>query len=371
MKKVLYIFLIVFVSCVNKEKQPTNIEDDKIVNDLPIGIDLLINENLPTKHVYKYDDGNIINANNLLDSLVTISSNFYDDLKIDVNNSFKILPQIKKGITYNKSDKNGMVYYLDSCYYAKTIFNDGNTKLRLFKDGNKYKNKQDDENISIVNYLVLASYKSDILVDYKIIYSNESFLYANNSRCFFVDEKLNLHLKDYSSDEEEISILLEKSYHIELDGKFMSQPITKISSKVIDEKVDLTNNIPFGSWRYDCNSNYRYFQIDEENNYEVTLAMEPNNFYIKLEEIKEKRKDGMFFFKIKYAEGIAANDVFSKDYINDEEVVTIQVIDKNSIEFKWLGYYDNIIKKRVISECPFGEKLCDEKPILLKQCELD
>jgi hypothetical protein len=364
------IFVIVFVSCQNQKKQSIILENNVIVNNLPIGTDLLINENLPNKYVYEYDNkGNYLkNSINVLNSVDTTSSNFYDDLKINNKLNFGILPLFSKGIQYNKADKNGNIHYLDSCYYAKTIFNDGKFKLRLFKDGNKYRSKLGNENISIVNYLVLASYKSDILVDYKIIYFNESFLYANNSRCFYLDKKLNLHLKDYGSDEEETSILLEKCYHIDINGKFIPQPTTKITSTIIDENVNLTNKIPVGSWRDDCNSNYRYFQIDEENKYEVTLAMEPNNFYLKLEEIKEKRKDGKFFYKIKYAEGIGANDVFSKDFINDKEVVIIQVVDKNSIEFKWLGYFDNISKKRINTECPFGEKSCDEKPIILRQC---
>jgi hypothetical protein len=372
MKKVMFLFLIVFVSCFDKEKRKIIINDSEIVNNLPIGKELLISDKLPNKITYEYDkDGNPISNNNLLDSINNISGNFYENLKIDLSNSFKLLPQVKKGIIYNKPDKAGMIYYLDSCYYAKTIFNDGKFKLRLFKDGNKYRSKLGNENISIVNYLVLASYKSDILVDYKIIYFNESFLYANNSRCFYLDKKLNLHLKDYSSDEEETSILLEKCYHIDINGKFIPQPTTKITSTIIDEKVNLTNKIPVGSWRDDCSSNYRYFQIDEENNNNITLAMEPNNFYVILEEIKDKRKDGKFFYKIKYAEGIGANDVFSKDFINDKEVITIQVIDKNSIEFKWLGYFDNISKKRINTECPFGEKSCDEKPIILRQCEFE
>lgn len=372
LKKLFLISLALFLSCINKENQPVTIDNNKIINDLPIGKDLLISNQLPDKIIFNYDDnGNsAITNNNLLDSVSSISGNYYDELQINKKINFNILPQIKKDIVYNKAAKSGMINYLDSCYYAKTIYSDNKIKLKLFKDGGKYKSKLGYENTSITNYLILAIYNnSDKLISYKVMYLNELFQYGNHQRCFYLDKKLNLYLKDYSTDEEKMYLLLSENLQIQPDGKILQVSINKNSiSKNDHDKIDSSENLPVGSWRDDCNINYRYFQVEKTGNVAI-LAMEPNNYYINLKEIKEKRLNGKFFYKIDNVEGIGTEDAFSEDFKNDKEVIIVQIIDSNSIEFKWLGYYDNSSKKRISNECPFGRNSCDEKPIILKKCE--
>jgi hypothetical protein len=379
MKKIFFILLVIFSNCANKEKKTKNIDiDNKIENSLPIGSNSLINEKLPEKIIYNNDNkGDSIETKNsedrLLDSVSSFVENFYEELNIDRKKNFNILPNIKKGIVYNKSDKNGMIRYLDSCYYSKTIYNDGKIKFKLFKDGGRYKSKLGYENSSVVNYLVLAIYGySNKLIDYKVIFYNESLLYANNSRYFYLDKKLDIYLKDYTTDEEKMNLSFSESFHIKDDGTIIQKTEdNNLISEINTEKTEdiSSSNITLkGQWSDDCNSNYRYFLVEESSN-KATLAMEPNNYYIILEEIKDKRQNQKFFYKINQAEGMGAQDVFSKNFINDQEVVIINVLSDDNIEFKWLGFYDKISKDRSYKDCPFGNGFCNNKPIILNKCE--
>lgn len=50
--------------------------------------------------------------------------------------------------------------------------------------------------------------------------------------------------------------------------------------------------------------------------------------------------------------------------MNDKAIVEIQILDDNRIEFKWLGFYNKVSKKRQYTE----QLIANENPVILSKC---
>lgn len=343
----------------DKKNEIISYRGDQIVSDLPIGTSLLINIKLPEKITYQYDSKGGLNTQNgnLLDSLSTLSSSYYDGLKINKNLNFKELPLIKTNIIYNKSDKNNMIYFLDSCYYSKTIFNNGTIKLKLFKDGKKYNKEIGNENNSITNYITLGVYNNkNKLTDYKTVYYDEKLYFSNNSMYFFLDKDLKLSLHEYQTEEEGIKLVSKKKYQINNQGKFILINENFITNSEDDSKnKNLTKNISFfkewegiywlSPFESDKNiiGNYYvdYFKDNQdfglsggENSFslEITTTTENNKLYI----FKKEEND----FNIKNAI-VKITKIGTKYFISGKKIK----IERNDIFKNEFGYLINWAKK--------------------------
>ena len=100
------------------------------------------------------------------------------------------------------------------------------------------------------------------------------------------------------------------------------------------------------------------------NDNEMIMTVEPNQFYIHLIEIKENKENNILKYKLDRLEGIGAKDVYSESYINDKEVAVIKILNNNTIEFNWLGFYNKVNKQRQYSEPLISNK----NPLILNRC---
>lgn len=123
-----------------------------------------------------------------------------------------------------------------------------------------------------------------------------------------------------------------------------------------NKEIDYSFKTLKGYWGYDC-ENESGLNI---NNEELVIPVAFNQYYIHLTRIDKKNDTGIFKYKLERMEGLGAKDESSKDYFNDTEI-----IDNNTIEFNWLGFYNKSNKQRQYTDPHFG----DQNPIILKKCE--
>ncbi len=128
-----------------------------------------------------------------------------------------------------------------------------------------------------------------------------------------------------------------------------------------NKEINYSFNTLKGSWSYDC-ENASSLKI---NNAELVIPVIFNQYYIHLTRIDKKNDAGVFKYKLESMEGSGAEDETSKDYFNDTEIAIVKIIDNNTIEFNWLGFYNKSNKQRQYTDPHFG----DQNPIILKKCE--
>ncbi|NRS89887.1 hypothetical protein HNQ02_002821 [Flavobacterium sp. 7E] len=357
---------IIFNSCKLENKGKKNIDvshnETIVLNELPIGVNLLLNTVLPEKIIYQYDEKEGLNLQevNLTDSISILSSNYYENLKINREEVFSQLPQIKKNIIYNISDKNNMIYFLDSCYFSKTIFYDGNLKLKLFKDGGKYNSQIGNENNSVTNYIILAVYNNlDKLIDYKTIYYNETLYYANNSMYFFLDKKLKPYLVEYKTEEDGIYLVRKREYTINNKGEFVliKDKPTDITNedKINDNSITLNDKISdfckdwegiywFHPFELDANKIGNYYIDYFKDHQDFGLSGGSNSFKFNIMAKSEGNKLYIFKkdesdFSQKNAEAIITK-MANNYYINSKRLN----VERSDIKKNDLGYLINWAK---------------------------
>lgn len=128
-----------------------------------------------------------------------------------------------------------------------------------------------------------------------------------------------------------------------------------------NKEIDYSFKTLKGSWSYDC-ENASSLKINDE---KLVIPVIFNQYYIHLKRIDKKNDAGVFKYKLEMMEGLGAEDETSKDYFNDTEIAIVKIIDNNTIEFNWLGFYNKSNKQRQYTDPHFG----DQNPIILKKCE--
>ena len=198
--------------------------DTKI--NLPIGFYKLIEYDFPNswKNLESIDDNNPeFNIDNIskkgYDSISYFIESYYDkfyySLKIDKQNKLNLIPSINKLID---SDKKGF-FKIDSAYYSGTILNKNDYTIEIYKDGDKYKEMLGNENTAVINYLTIVSFDDKRNIkDYKTIYHYNHKLYTYENTFFYIDENLDIILKDFDVDETETRFLGTRKYKINEKG---------------------------------------------------------------------------------------------------------------------------------------------------------
>lgn len=118
-----------------------------------------------------------------------------------------------------------------------------------------------------------------------------------------------------------------------------------------------SNNNLVGKWVANSCENPIGITINKKG--EMVICVDPNQYYIHLSNI-----DGGTKYKLNRFEGIGSQDVSSDVYMNDKAIVEIQILDDNRIEFKWLGFYNKVSKKRQYTE----QLIANENPVILTKC---
>ncbi|GAA4770930.1 MULTISPECIES: hypothetical protein [Flavobacterium] len=65
--------------------------------------------------------------------------------------------------------------------------------------------------------------------------------------------------------------------------------------------------------------------------------------------------------------GSLGRDLNWKEYINDEPIAYVKIIDNKTINFHWYGFYNKKTKKREFEEINFNQET-NSKEIVLKLC---
>jgi len=66
--------------------------------------------------------------------------------------------------------------------------------------------------------------------------------------------------------------------------------------------------------------------------------------------------------------GSGGNSLNWDTYLNDKEIVKIKILDNNTIEFHWLGFYNAKTRKREFLQNDITEE-AGKNPLILHRCE--
>ncbi len=95
----------------------------------------------------------------------------------------------------------------------------------------------------------------------------------------------------------------------------------------------------------------------------MIICVEPNQYYIYLTKVNSN--DDIISYRLKSITGSVGEDIFSKAYINDSAVVTLERKDNFKIKLNWLGYYNKVNGQRQYSEA----LISNQNPVFLYKCD--
>lgn len=137
-----------------------------------------------------------------------------------------------------------------------------------------------------------------------------------------------------------------------------------IKTKAKTSNNQYTDN---GTWQIDCEKGVGSFSVDGRN---ASLIVLYNQIYIDLTEVKRYDFEKGIAYKLKEIPedvGSIGRDLNWKEYVNNEPIVYIKMIDDKTIHFYWYGFYNKKTKKREFTEVNFNQETND-KEIVLKKC---
>lgn len=247
MRTVAILLLFILVGCNQPQPDSSATKDSvstlTIENTLPIGSNELTRYAFPEKweNLTAIDDQNPdFSIDNIspkgYDSIFYFieknASSFYERLVINKNIGFNANEIIQSNIKF----KSGNIR-LDSAYFVRTIAEEANYVIKLYKNGNKYQSLLTGENVDeSYNYLLLVTTdRKDKPIDYKVIYfSNNRF--EHFSRFFYIDRMLNITTKDFFIDELNTTFLNSDHVTISKMGYFSTVNAQKTTlSKSLNE----------------------------------------------------------------------------------------------------------------------------------------
>lgn len=192
---------------------------------------------------------------------------------------------------------------------------------------------------------------------YQITDDNIKFIATKNFDSNFDKNEIELkYLFNISENGNSVIIKLGKEYE---DIKLLNISNSYILPLKKDVLSNQNSNINLiGKWSSDNCDNPIGITIKETG--EIIMCVEPNQFYIHFTKIDNSG----FRYKLNSMEGLGAQDVFSESYINDKIVFEIKTLDKNKIEFNWLGFYNKVNKQRQYTE----QFITNQNPAVLYKC---
>lgn len=218
---------------------------------------------------------------------------------------------------------------------------------KLSKIDNQIKEKLTDER----TYKSLDSLKN-------VVDGADAELYIEtykNAIIYDTDKLLSfLKLNNKKIDEDVVSFF-------EQDQKIYNE----ITQKLSRTKKNNTNLISIdGKWKEDCNESLASVSIVGS---KAIICVNTNQIYIESKIIKSKEN----FYNIKLIKakdlGRGGMELSWENFSNDNVIATIEVIDVNSINFKWLGFYNSKTKNREwLEDADFSSE--NSKGLKLEKC---
>ncbi|MCQ9637032.1 hypothetical protein MP477_18975 [Chryseobacterium sp. WG23] len=117
----------------------------------------------------------------------------------------------------------------------------------------------------------------------------------------------------------------------------------------------------------DCKKGAGSISIDGK---EASLTVLYNQIYIDMKELKRYDFEKGIAYTLKEVPediGNIGRGLNWKEYVNNEPIVYLKIIDKNTMHFYWYGFYNRKTKKRECKETNFQQE-SKTKEIILKKC---
>lgn len=148
--------------------------------------------------------------------------------------------------------------------------------------------------------------------------------------------------------------------------KIIEQPCIECRSKKECDKVDNTNININGNWLYSCNSSAS-INITDENN--TLLAVMSNQIYIKVK-LKKIKKNKFELFLIEPEDlGPGGMNMKWENFSRDKAIANIDLLENGTIQFFWIGFYDEKENEIVFPKCEFNLEFDGINPVILKRCQ--
>lgn len=175
--------------------------------------------------------------------------------------------------------------------------------------------------------------------------------------------------KYYKKDNEKWVFLFEKRIskteeEINYNSKKYISTLSSQNKKVNNSVESYSAN---GRWLIDCKNGVGKLSIKDK---VASFTVIYNQIYIDMVELKRYNAEKGITYKLKEIPediGGLGRDLNWKEYINDEPIAYIKMIDNKTIHFYWYGFYNKITKKREFTETNFNQET-KNKEIVLKLC---
>ncbi len=158
-----------------------------------------------------------------------------------------------------------------------------------------------------------------------------------------------------------------KIYDIKVNdiASILSYSDTENDNEIEDINAKYSAN---GEWKINCGDGIASLTIKDE---EASLVVLSNQIYIELVETKRYDFEKGIAYKLKNIpedSGSFGSKLPWEEYLNNQPVIYIKVIDVNTLKFYWYGFYNNKTKKREIRDCEFNQE-SNSKEVVLKKCQ--
>lgn len=122
-----------------------------------------------------------------------------------------------------------------------------------------------------------------------------------------------------------------------------------------------------GTWQVNCKTGVGSLSINDK---EASLTLLYNQVYIDMKELKRYDFEKGIAYTLKEIPediGNIGRDLNWNEYINNEPIAYLKMIDDNTMYFYWYGFYNKKSKKREFKESSFQQE-SKTKEIILKKC---
>ncbi|KIC61563.1 hypothetical protein RM51_16320 [Chryseobacterium taiwanense] len=152
--------------------------------------------------------------------------------------------------------------------------------------------------------------------------------------------------------------------------KHKSQIIEKVLQKSDHEINSVVQNKKYsaeGTWMVDCKKGVGSLSISGK---EASLILLYNQIYIDMSELKRYDYEKGIAYTLKEIPediGEIGRGLNWKEYMNNEPIAYIKMINDNTMYFYWYGFYNKKTKKREFKETNFQQESNAEE-IILRKC---
>ncbi|MCU7618775.1 YbjP/YqhG family protein [Chryseobacterium sp. PBS4-4] len=122
-----------------------------------------------------------------------------------------------------------------------------------------------------------------------------------------------------------------------------------------------------GEWRINCGDGVASITIKDK---EASLIVLSNQIYIELAETERYSFEKGIAYKLKNVpedSGGFGTKLPWKEYLNNQPIAYIKIVDENTLKFYWYGFYNNKTNKREMTDSEFNQE-SKYKEIVLKKC---